>query len=233
MTLNGAEPTAESIAAFAGLLADRSRVSICLALLDGRAWTAGELAREAGVARSTASEHLTILVEAGLLEELRQGRHRYLRIANHEVAQLVEDLAAAVGRPGQPRSLRTVRASRKLAAARTCYDHLAGELGVALYDGLVRRELIAAHDGLALTAAGREWFGELAGADALQPPGSRPLLRTCLDFTERRPHLGGVLGAVLCRELLRRSWVTRTTDYRVIDLTEAGARELSELLPSP
>lgn len=226
--------TAESIAGFASLLAERSRAAMCLALLDGRAWTAGELARHAGIARSTASEHLTTLVAAGLLEEVRQGRHRYLRLANHEVAQLIEDLTAAVGRPGRPRSLRGVRASSSLAAARTCYDHLAGTLGVQLYDGLVAADLLAVDDGLALTSAGRDWFVELAGESALQPRGSRPLLRTCLDFTERRPHLGGSLGALLCRELLRRQWVVRSRDFRVVELTEAGSSALSGLLlPEP
>ncbi len=228
----GASPSAESIATFASLLADRSRVAMCLALLDGRAWTAGELARAASIARSTASEHLTILVRAGLLEELRQGRHRYLRLADPEIAQLVEDLAAAVGRPGRPSSLRTVRASRELAAARTCYDHLAGGLGVALYDGLVRNALISEDGGLALTPAGRDWFVDLAGEPALVPRRSRPLLRTCLDFTERRPHLGGALGAVLCSELLRRRWVARARDYRVVTLTAAGRGALCELLGS-
>jgi DNA-binding transcriptional ArsR family regulator len=225
-----AAPTAGSIAGFASVLADRSRVSMCLALLDGRAWTAGELAREAGIARSTASEHLSLLVEAGLLNELRQGRHRYLRLASHEVAQLLEDLASAVGRPGRPSSLRTVRASRELAAARTCYDHLAGSLGVSLYEGLVARELLSDEDGLTLTPAGRAWFAELAGEDALHPRGSRPLLRTCLDFSERRPHLGGTLGAVLCSELIRRGWVVRSRTHRAIELTASGASSLSAIL---
>jgi DNA-binding transcriptional ArsR family regulator len=225
-----AGPTAESLAGFASLLADRSRISMCLALLDGRAWTAGELAQEAGIARSTASEHLNLLVEAGLLDELRQGRHRYLRIASHEVAQLLEDLAAAVGRPGRPSSLRTVRASHELAAARTCYDHLAGSLVVSLFDGLVARKLLSDDHGLTLTAAGRAWFVELAGEDALQPRGSRPLLRTCLDFTERRPHLGGTLGAVLCSELIRRGWVVRSRTHRAIELTASGAASLAGIL---
>jgi DNA-binding transcriptional ArsR family regulator len=228
-----AGPTAESIASFASMLADRSRISMCLALLDGCAWTAGELAREAGIARSTASEHLTLLVQGGLLDEVRQGRHRYLRLASPEVAQLIEDLTAAVGRPARPSSLRTVRASRELAAARTCYDHLAGSLGVSLYGGLVTAGLLSEDDGLALTPAGRAWFVELAGEAALHPPGSRPLLRTCLDFTERRPHLGGTLGAVLCSELIRRTWVVRSRTHRAIELTTTGAASLSGVLGAP
>ncbi len=170
--------TADSLARFAAVLADRSRAGICLALLDRRAWTAGELARHVGVARSTASEHLNVLVSAGLLAEERQGRHRYLRLADPQTAQLVEDLAAAVGVPGRPASLRAARAAGQLAAARTCYDHLAGVLGVSLFDALVDAELINTRNGLALTCSGRVWFADLAGAGALRPCGTRPLVRT-------------------------------------------------------
>lgn len=134
--------SAESVARFASVLAERSRAAICLALLDGRAWTAGELARHVGLAPSTPTDHLTILVGAGLLTEERQGRHRYVRMADPDAAQLVEDLAAAVGEVDRPSSLRTARAAGQLAAARTCYDHLAGALGVALLDALVDAELI-------------------------------------------------------------------------------------------
>lgn len=222
--------TAESVARFAGLLADRSRAAMCLALLDGRAWTAGELARHAGIARSTASEHLTLLVGQGLLAEHRQGRHRYVRIADPRLAQLIEDLAEAVGQPERPSSLRSVRAASQLAAARTCYDHLAGVLGVALFDGLVAADLVAVGDGLVLTPTGRGWFTDLAGAVALQTPGSRPLLRACLDWTERRTHLGGALGAVLCQQLVERAWVTRAKNHRAVTVTPAGSRALADLL---
>jgi DNA-binding transcriptional ArsR family regulator len=222
--------TAESIARFAGLLADRSRAAMCLALLDGRAWTAGELARHAGVGRSTASEHLTLLVEGGLLAEERQGRHRYLRIADQQTAQLVEDLALAAGQPARPNSLRTVRAAEQLATARTCYDHLAGDLGVTLFDALVAKELIAVKDGVVLTPAGRAWFTDLFGDASLRVRGSRPLLRTCLDWTERRHHLGGVLGAVLCHEFFENAWITRAKHPRALTVTPAGSRALSDLL---
>jgi DNA-binding transcriptional ArsR family regulator len=222
--------TAESIASFAGLLADRSRAAMCLALLDGRAWTATELARHAGIGRPTATEHLNLLVDAGVLAEERQGRHRYVRIANPEFAQLVEELAAFAGEPDRPRSLRSVHAGHHLAAARTCYDHLAGTLGVTVYDALVAGDLISVKDGLVLTPAGREWFVALAGEPALHPRGTRPLLRTCLDWTERRTHLGGALGAVLCQQFIERAWVTRTRDYRAIAVTAAGAEALTDLL---
>ena len=226
----GVVPTAESLARFAAVLADRSRAGICLALLDRRAWTAGELARHVGVAPSTASEHLGVLVAAGLLAEQRQGRHRYVRLAGVEAAQLIEDLAAVVAVPARPSSLRTVRAAAHLAAGRTCYDHLAGALGVAVFDALVRGGHLDARDGLAVTEAGRSWFVDLAGPDALRPRGRRPLVRTCLDWTERRDHLGGHLGAVLRDQLVQRSWVTTTATDRAVTLTPQGAQALAERL---
>lgn len=221
--------TADSLARFAGLLADRSRATMCLALLDGRPWTAGELATHAGIARSTASEHITVLVGAGLLAEERQGRHRYARLAGPEIAQLVEDLAAAVGRPERPVSLRTVRAARRLAHARTCYDHLAGAVGVAVFDALVEAGHLGVRDGLAMTSAGRAWFTDFAGETALRPRGSRPLLRTCLDWTERRPHLSGALGAALCNQLVERAWVLRDPNSRALTVTPDGSRALADL----
>jgi DNA-binding transcriptional ArsR family regulator len=220
------------LARAAGLLADRSRAAFCLALLDGRAWTAVELARHVGVAASTASEHLSTLVAAGLLAEERQGRHRYLRLAGPGVAQLLEDIGGLTGVPAVPRSLRGARVAARLAAARTCYDHLAGALGVAVFDGLVAAGLVDIGTGLSLTASGREWFATLVGEGALTPR-SRPLMRTCLDWTERRSHLGGTLGAALCAEFLARSWVLRRGGERAVDLTPEGVAGIDRLLGRP
>ena len=220
----------ESVARFAGLLADRSRAAICLALLDGRAWTAAELARHAGIARPTASEHLNQLVQAGLLAEERQGRHRYLRLASSELAQLIEDVAAVAGQPAPARSLRTVRAASDLAAARTCYDHLAGALGVRLFDAMAANGILAVSAGLLLTTSGRSWFADLAGPEALHQSGRRPLVRSCLDWTERRAHLGGALGAVLHGEFVRRQWLTPCPGSRAVRPTAAGECALRDLL---
>jgi DNA-binding transcriptional ArsR family regulator len=220
----------ESVARFASLLADRSRAAICLALLDGRAWTAAELADYAGIGRPTASEHLNHLVLAGVLSEERQGRHRYLRLASAEIAQLIEDVAMAAGQPTPARSLRAVRVAEDLAAARTCYDHLAGTLGVNLFEAMVTAGLIGVADGTALTAAGRTWFTELAGPEVLRPSGSRPLVRSCLDWTERRPHLGGALGATLYRQLTDRDWVRSCPGSRAVRVTMAGQQGLADLL---
>ena len=220
----------ESVARFASMLADRSRAAMCIALLDGRAWTAGELARHAGISAPTASEHLNQLVQAGLLVQERQGRHRYVRLAGSDVARLIEDLAVVAGQPAPTRSLRTVRAADDLAAARTCYDHLAGALGVWLFDAMVAAGLLTTADGLALTTAGRSWFTDLAGPAALRPTTSRPLVRGCLDWTERKSHLAGALGAVLCQQLLNRSWIRRVSDSRAVRVTADGELAISELL---
>ncbi|MFI1925324.1 ArsR/SmtB family transcription factor [Streptomyces sp. NPDC020377] len=145
-TGNHRDARAPGLAALAGLLADETRAVCLLALLDGRAWTAGELARHAGVAPSTLSEHLGKLVAGGLLAEERQGRHRYVRLADTRVAQLVEDLAVQVApRPAhRPRTLRAASAGSAMARGRTCYDHLAGRLGIAVTDALTAHGLLSA-----------------------------------------------------------------------------------------
>ena len=223
--------TAQSIAGFAAVLADRSRASMCLALLDGRAWTAGELARHAGVARSTASEHLSVLVAAGVLTEERQGRHRYVRLAGPEVAAVIEDLGAVVGEPVRPTSLRAARAGSRLAEARTCYDHLAGTWGVAVFDALVDMGLVGTADGLVLTPAGRSWFAEIGAAPSPAGSDRRPTLRACLDWTERRSHLGGSLGAALLRRAVDAGWLAPVPELpRALTVTVQGRRALTDLL---
>ena len=219
--------TADSIARYAAVLADRSRAALCLALLDGRAWTATELARAAGIAPSTASEHLSALVAAGLLAERRQGRHRYLQLAGPRVAEALEELGAAVGERARPSSLRAVRAEARLVSARTCYDHLAGAWGVAVFDGLVDRGLVDPGGGLSVTARGREWFAEVCGAE--DPGARRPLVRACLDWTERRTHLGGRLGAALLRTARERGWVVPVAGTpRALLVTPEGERALPQ-----
>ncbi|MEV7286450.1 metalloregulator ArsR/SmtB family transcription factor [Streptomyces sp. NPDC093252] len=224
------DPRAPGLAAFASLIADETRATVLLALLDGRAWTAGELARHAGVAASTLSGHLGKLVAAGVLAEERQGRHRYVRLADPGVAQVVEDLAARVGAGAvpPPRTLREAGAGSALARGRTCYDHLAGRLGIALTDALTAHGLLRQDTGFALTDAGVEWFG--AAGIALPRTGRRPLARACLDWTERRPHLGGVAGAALCGHALETGWCERIGTGRAVRVTPQGARALSGLL---
>ncbi|MEV5878203.1 winged helix-turn-helix domain-containing protein [Streptomyces sp. NPDC052101] len=225
---------AAALAALASLLADETRAACLLALLDGRAWTAGELARHAGVAASTLSAHLGKLVAGGLLTEERQGRHRYVRLADARAAGLVEDLAAhlppaAVRRP--PRTLRESSAGSAMARGRTCYDHLAGRLGITVTDALALRGLLRRDTGFALTDAGVEWFR--AAGIALEVSSRRPLARACLDWTERRPHLAGAAGAALCRHVLNAGWVVRIGSERAVKVTPSGKREFSARLGIP
>ncbi|WP_150251623.1 ArsR/SmtB family transcription factor [Nocardiopsis deserti] len=225
-------PDAVRLAALASLLADPTRAGVCLALLDGRAWTAGELARHTGVGASTVSEHLTRLVEGGLLAQERQGRHRYVRLADEAVAHLVEALASHVvpdpALAQRPRTLRTVHADRALARARTCYDHLAGRLGCAVTEAMTQRGLLTQDTGFALTEAGVAWFAEQR--IPLARGGRRPLVRSCLDWTERLPHLAGTAGAALCRHALEAGWCARVGSGRALRITELGERAWRELL---
>ncbi|MFJ4817209.1 ArsR/SmtB family transcription factor [Streptomyces sp. NPDC088801] len=224
------DPRATALARFTALFADETRAACLLALLDGRAWTAGELARHAGVAASTLSEHLGRLVAGGLLAEERQGRHRYVRLADARIAQLVEELAAQVppGPAVRPQSLRESNAGSAMARGRTCYDHLAGRLGIAVTDALTARGLLRQETGFALTDAGMEWF--VSAGIALDRRSRRPLARACLDWTERRPHLAGVAGAALCRHALDTGWCVRIGSQRAVKVTAAGERALSDLL---
>ncbi|NDZ67907.1 ArsR/SmtB family transcription factor [Streptomyces cyaneofuscatus] len=224
------DDAASRLAALAALLADGTRASFCLALLDGRAWTAGELARYASVAPSTASEHLGRLVAGGLLAEERQGRHRYVRLADEGVARLVEELAshAVAGAPEPPRTLRAASVADALARGRTCYDHLAGQLGIRITEAMTVRGLLRQDTGFALTEAGLDWFDALG--IPLDRGGRRPLARGCLDWTERRPHLAGAAGAALCAHVLGVGWCERYGSGRAVRVTPSGVGALSEVL---
>src|SRR5215813_1140767 len=193
-----------------------------------RCSTAGELAHRAGVARSTASEHLDRLVADGLLVEERQSRHRYVRLADADTAELIESLSAHAPAPsGAPASLRTATAQSALQRGRTCYDHLAGRLGVTITDAMIERRLL---DGWAVTPRGLEWLADL-GVDVHSVHGSRrPFVRRCLDWTERRPHLAGGSAAALCQRLFDLRWVERIGTGRAVRLTPDGRRGLSAAL---
>jgi DNA-binding transcriptional ArsR family regulator len=213
----------EAMAALASLLADQTRATFCLALLDGRAWTVNELARQAGVAASTASEHVTQLVGGGLLTEERQGRHRYVRIAGPETAHLIETITSAAGRrPIEVSSLAGASRRRTLAYARTCYDHLAGRLGVAITDALTERGLVSWDHGLALTGDGTHWLAAMDIHVDDRPTSRRPALRSCLDWTERRPHLGGAVAAAVCGHAFDSGWIIRVGTARAVTVTDKG-----------
>jgi DNA-binding transcriptional ArsR family regulator len=224
--------TADQLAAVAGLLADRTRACICLALLDGRAWTVSELARHAGVVPSTASEQVSRLVDGGMLAAAHQGRHRYIRIANPGVAHLLEELGAVAAPGANPAtSLRTSSQESAIARARTCYDHLAGRLGVQITDAMTEAGMIDQSAGFSLTGAGLSWLAEALGVDVdALSAARRPIARSCVDWTERRPHLGGGAGAAMCSEFFARGWIRRVGTSRAVVVTPNGERMLPELL---
>ncbi|TDD33354.1 ArsR family transcriptional regulator [Nonomuraea terrae] len=213
------------IAPVAALIADPTRAAILTALLGGRALAAGELARIAGVSAATASAHLARLLDGRLVDVVPQGRHRYYRLAGHEVAEVLESLATISSRP-PVRSLRQSRQARMLEEARTCYDHLAGRAGVGLLDRLREDGHYAAHD---LTESGERLLSGL-GVDVAGARGSRRRFAPeCLDWTERRSHLGGALGAAIARTLFEREWYRRGAVPRAVVLTDEGRRGLATL----
>jgi DNA-binding transcriptional ArsR family regulator len=212
------------VAAVAGLLGDRARAAICLALLDGRYRPAGELARLAGVTASTASEHLGLLRGAGLLEVTAQGRHRYYRLAGPDVAAAVEALSV-LARPQPVRSLRQSAGAERLRAGRTCYDHLAGRLGVTITDALVEAGVLTPELGLADPGPLIRLGVELTSGSA-----RRPTARPCLDWTERRHHVAGALPAAFTARLFELGWLRRPDGGRAVRLTADGGRGLADVL---
>ncbi|WP_433297645.1 ArsR/SmtB family transcription factor [Pseudonocardia sp. CA-142604] len=211
------EPTAgrvldRDLAPVASLIGDPTRIVMLAALAEGRSLPAGDLARRAGVHPATATAHLRRLVEGGLVVVRSQGRHRYHELAGPQVAAAVEAVAQLA--PATPvRSLRSDRAARTLAEARTCYDHLAGRRGVELRDRLLAVDALRMLDDRdhELTAAGRRLMADMGVELPELDRTRRVFARTCLDWTQRRPHLAGALPAALTRRMLDLGWVSRAT----------------------
>lgn len=215
--------TSNRIAEVAAAVGEPARAAMLAALMDGRALTATELADVAAITPQTASSHLARLSTAGLIAAEKQGRHRYHRLASPEVARMIESVMQIAGGVTLVRPPR--RAGPKDAAlreARTCYDHLAGVLGVSITDALRASGAIEiAGDAAALTETGRAQMQDL-GILAPDIRSARPICRPCLDWSERRPHLAGVLGAAICAHALDRGWVRRRAGTRALEITPAG-----------
>lgn len=219
-----------SIAAFAetaALVGDPARANMLTALMDDRALTAAELARVAGVTPQTASGHLTRLASAGLLSVRRQGRHRYHQLASPQVAQMLEGIMAVAenGRAAAVDERRPISGPRDAAlrAARTCYDHLAGRLGVALTDALIERGYVElTEDGGAVTAEGAAYLRAFGLDLEAAARGRRVFCRPCLDWSERRPHIAGALGAALCQRCFGLGWLRRIPGSRAVAVTPPG-----------
>jgi DNA-binding transcriptional ArsR family regulator len=217
------------LAVGASAIADPARAAMLDALLDGAPRSAGALAREAGVAASTASHHLGRLLDAGLIVVEPDGRRRAFRLARPEVARALEALAL-ICPPRASRTLRRATRAEAERAARTCYDHLAGRLGVAVCDALLDAGAIAP-DGdraYALGTGADAAFGALG--ISLPGAGRRAYARPCLDWSERRPHLAGALGAAVADALLERRWVARVPNTRALRVTDAGREGLRDVL---
>jgi DNA-binding transcriptional ArsR family regulator len=225
------------IASAAALIADSTRAAILQALLPDRPLAAGELARLAGVSAATASFHLAKLLEGGLITVIKQGRHRYYRLAGHEVAAALEALGLIS--PGLPvRSLRQSREAAALAEARTCYDHLAGRAGVELFDGMLRCGLLEEKSGRTdqgdasshryeVTGAGAKELGSF-GLNLLQlHRARRHFAGSCIDWTQRRRHLNGALGAAITSRMFELGWIERGQRRRSVRVTPVGIEGLA------
>ncbi len=227
-------------AEIAALAGEPARAGMLHALMDGRALTASELAHVAGITPQTASGHLARMTAAGLLRVEKQGRHRYHRLASPAVAQMMESIMQVASDAGVDCGRRAPLSvgprDAALRAARTCYDHLAGRLGVALADALVAggyAEL--ARDAGLVTDAGMKLLGRIGiDVDALSARrgkrSARVLCRPCLDWSERRPHLAGALGAALCAHGLENGWIRRINGTRAVTITPKGERLFREQL---
>jgi DNA-binding transcriptional ArsR family regulator len=217
------------IAEIAALVGDPARANMLSALMDGRALTAGELAYAAGVTAQTTSGHLAKLTEARLLVPQKQGRHRYYRLATPAVGRMIEGIMA-VAVDGPPRHRPPGKFDTALRNARTCYDHFAGRLGVGLADALVGRgHVVLGDDGGEVTASGVDFLNEFGIDLAAAQQRKRAFCRPCLDWTERRPHLAGAVGASLASRCFDMRWFERMRDSRALVITPSGRRGLAEV----
>ena len=219
------------ISQIAALIGNPASANMLMALMAGPALTATELAQEAGLTLSTVSGNLARLEKAGLLTTARQGRHRYFRLADPDVVAALEGLMPVAARAGHVR-VRTGPRDPELRRARSCYDHLAGDLAVKTFDRLVDRKLVARRgEELDVTDKGRRFFAKRGiDVDALAH-GRRALCRCCLDWSERRYHLGGMLGAAILDAILAQGWAVREAKSRIVRFSATGERALRAWWP--
>jgi DNA-binding transcriptional ArsR family regulator len=218
------------IARVAALIGDQARAEILTVLMADRALTATELANHAGVTRATASTHLARLVDASLISMVKQGRHRYFRLADRDVARLLESLMGVAFRTGAVRLASSPR-EPALRKARMCYDHLAGELAVWAFERMVaKRVFVIEPHAFALTPSGARWFESRGISPEISPNPRRVLCRPCLDWGERRHHLAGAMGAALIQRCFALRWAKRAGNSRVVAFTPHGEREFRRMI---
>jgi DNA-binding transcriptional ArsR family regulator len=221
--------TGRLIAEIAGLVGEPARATILSALLGGRALTATELAYAAQVTPQTASTHLAKLAEAGLLASVRGGRYRYFRLASPKVVEMLDGIAA-VALENRPRYRPLSRQARELSAARICYDHVAGRLSVDLADFFSTREYIVVGDEAAeMTPEGTRFLSAFGIDLSALSSARRHFCRLCLDWTERRPHIAGAVGAALTKRYFDRGWIERMGHSRAVNVTPLGKRGFLEI----
>ncbi|HEY1707964.1 MAG TPA: winged helix-turn-helix domain-containing protein [Rhizomicrobium sp.] len=218
-----------SIAPVAALVGDPARANMLNALLCGKALTASELAQEAGITAPTASSHLAKLEGGGLVTAVKQGRHRYFRLADSDVAEMLEKIMGVAARTGAIR-VRPGPSDPAMRRARVCYDHLAGEMGVRLYDGLTRRGMIAARgEDLQITPRGAKFLSEFGIELEALSTSRRPLCKGCLDWSMRREHLAGSVGAALLARIVALHWARRDSHSRAMLFTPDGEIRFNRL----
>jgi DNA-binding transcriptional ArsR family regulator len=216
------------LASTAALIADPARAAMLTALLDRQPKSAGELAMVAGVSAQSASMHLAQLLAGGFLRVSAEGRHRYYRMARPEIAHAIESLGAI----STVQKYRPAGASRELCYARTCYDHLAGELAIRLADMMERKHFLRARNEreYEITSDGEKFLSDWQINVGELRKSRRNFARRCLDWTERRDHLAGAVGAAICKKMIEVRWITRDKKSRAVHVTHAGQKELEGLL---
>lgn len=224
-----------TLAQAAQVIGDQARAAMLVELMDGRALTSGELAQVAGVAPSTASGHLSVLLSAGLLVVIQQGRHRYYRIATPAIGGMIETMmgvTALTTAQGARRQVLTGPRDEAMRLARTCYDHLAGKVAVSIVDAMAQKgRLVLDAEGAVLTQSGIEFLSSI-GADvehAAGHPGASSFVRSCrpcLDWSERRPHIGGAVGATIYQAFLAQGWMHAGKKSRAVTITPRGKAAL-------
>ena len=215
----------------ASLIGERSRAIMLWNLLDGRAYTATELALCANISKQACSSHLNLLLEAGILTVEKQGRHRYFMFASDSAAHVIEGIASLMRRDLGTKSAHD-EIPEGIRYARTCYDHLAGRVGVTIFQGIISEGLILQQgEDLAITPQGEQWFGKLSiDTDELRTQ-NRKFAYACLDWSERRHHLAGSLAAAMLKSFVTLGWIRRVHDSREVTITPHGKTELSRILP--
>ncbi|MBL4721105.1 MAG: winged helix-turn-helix transcriptional regulator [Alphaproteobacteria bacterium] len=220
-----------NIAMLGALIGDPARANMLTALMSGKALTASELAAEAGITLQTASAHLGKLQTGGLLHQRKQGRHRYFSLADEDVASVLESMMGFAEKKGHSR-IRTGPKEPALRKARVCYNHLAGELGVQMFDSLTARDFLIEQDAaLTLTDSGRQFFTDFGIDFEPLKKSRRPLCKSCLDWSARRSHLAGSIGSALLASFYKRGWAARIEGARIVAFTKKGEAAFTQSFP--